>query len=241
MKRGGRLPDDQAEIAFSDVFVEQMESHTPTEQVDVLADVVGLCTDPAGKHPLSKALAGWNTLAVLSGTKRVVYRVAELDGVGLIEVLCIGPRSANEVYDIAVGLIGSGALSDDEATQLWEALSLLDVVAESVGLDGWDYRPPPAPDGMIRAAVASGLLTEDVASLLSLDELEAAMAGGWSSTGADPIAALSAALRRARGNVTFPGDAVVYDRAKDRCGAVMPRAQARCIRVAGHPGAHRAR
>lgn len=241
MKRGGRLPDDQAEIAFSDVFVEQMESHTAAEQVEVLADVVGLCTDPAGKHPLSKALAGWNTLAVLSGTKRVVYRVAEIAGVGLVEVLCIGPKSDNEVYDIALGLVESGALRDDEVTQLWEALSLLDVVAESVGLDGWDYRPPPAPEGMVRAVVASGLLTEHVASLLSRDELEAAMEGGWSSSGADPIAALNAALLRARGNVTFPGDTVVPDRAKDRCGAVMPRAQARCIRVAGHPGAHRAR
>lgn len=241
MKRGGRLPNDQAEIAFSDIFVEQMESHTAAEQVEVLADVVGLCTDPAGKHPLSKALAGWNTLAVLSGKRRVVYRVAEIDSVGLIEVLCIGPKSANEVYDIAVGLVESGALSDDDATQLWEALSLLDVVAESVGLDGWDYRPPPAPEGMVRAAVASGLLTEEVASLLSHDELEAAMEGGWSSTGADPIAALAAALTRARGNIAFPGDTVVHDRTKDRCGAIMPRAQARCIRVAGHPGAHRAR
>ena len=241
MKRGGRLPDDQAEIAFSDVFVEQLENHTAAEQVDVLADVVGLCTDPAGKHPLSKALAGWNTLAVLSGRKRVVYRGAEFDNVGLIEVLCIGPKSANEVYDIAVGLVESGALSDDEVTQLWEALSLLDLVAESVGLDGWDYRPPPAPEGMVRAAVASGLLTEDVASLLSLDELEAAMEGGWSSTGADPIAALNAALRRARGNITFPGDTVVHGRAKDRCGAIMPRAQVRCIRVLGCSGAHRDR
>lgn len=241
MKRGGRLPGGQAEVAFSDVFVEQMESHTSAEQIDVLTDVVALCTSPAGKHPLSKALAGWNTLAVLSNKKRVVYRVAQIENVGLIEVLCIGPRSLNEVYDIARGLVESGALTDDEATQLWEALSLLDVVAEAVGLDGWDYRPPPAPDGMVRAAVASGLLSEDIASLLSIDELEAAMEGGWSSSGADPIAALHAALARARGNVNFPGDAVVFDRAKDRCGVIMPRAQVRCIRVAGHPGAHRAK
>jgi len=240
VKRGGRLPDDQAEIAFSDIFVEQMESHSAADQVEVLSDVVGLCVDPAGKHPLSKGLAGWNTLGVLSGKKRVVYRVAEVDGVGLIEVLCIGPKSADEVYDIALALVESGALSGDDVTQLWEALGLLEVVAEAVGLDGWDSRPPPAPEGMVRAAVAAGLFTEDVASLLSRDELEVAMERGWSPSGADPSAALRAALERARGSVTFPGDRVVYDRAKDRCGAEMPRSQARCIRVAGHPGAHRA-
>lgn len=239
MKRGGRLPDDQAEIAFSDVFVEQMEGHTSAEQVAVLADVAGLCENPSGKHPLSKALAGWNTLSVLAGNKRVVYRVSEIDGVGLIEVLCIGPRSDDVVSDIAMGLVESGALSGDEVTQLWDALGLLEVTAEAVGLDGWDYRPPPAPKGMIRAAVSAGLLDADVAALLSRDELEAAMAGGWSSSGADPSAALRAALERARGNAVFPGDRVIHNRAKDRCGDEMPRAKDRCIRVVGHPGAHR--
>lgn len=76
-------------------------------------------------------------------------------------------------------------MSDHEVTRLWEALSLFDVVAEAVGLGGWDHRPPPAPDGMVRA---------------------------------DPVAAPSVALTRARGNVTFPGDTVVHDRA--RTGAV---------------------
>lgn len=82
-----------------------------------------------------------------------------------------------------------------ELTDLWDAPAVLDVVAESVGLDGWDFQPPPAPVGMTKAAVAAGLIDEPVA-----------------------------ASRRGK-----------------RCGVVMPRAQARCIRRAGHPGPHRAR
>ena len=76
--------------------------------------------------------------------------------VGLIEVLCIGPRRDSEIYDMAVGIANSGLLADDEVTKLWEALALLDVAVESVGLEGWDYRPAPALEGLRRAAVAAG-------------------------------------------------------------------------------------
>ena len=241
MKRGDRLPGDQAGIVFSDRVIEQLDDLTSTQRIDVVAEIVRLCGDPAGKHPLSKALAGWNTTDVLQGDKRVVYKVSERDDVGLIEVLCLGPRSDSEVYDVAVALVESEILSAEDVTQIWQALHLLDVVAEKVGLDGWDFRPPPAPEGMIRAAVSSGLLSEEVARLLSKDEVQAAMERGWNAQGADPMAALRAALERARTNVEFRDPAAIIEgRADDRCDALMPRTQRRCIRRAGHPGAHRA-
>ena len=92
---------------------------------------------------------------------------------------------------------------------------------------------------MVRAAVGAGLLSADLASLLSKDELEAAMAGGWSEVGADPDLALQAAIKRARGGYPALSDRVIRDRAIDRCGALMPRAQTRCIRRKDHPGPHR--
>ena len=136
----------------------------------------------------------------------------------------------------------SGALTAEEVTQLWDALSLVEVIAEDVGLDGWDYRPPPAPDGMVKAAVASGLLDAETAALLSKDELEAAMDKGWGDDGkVDSARALRAALERARGRVDYPRPAPIHNRAKDRCGSLMPRAGTRCIRINGHPGPHRSR
>ncbi len=50
-------------------------------------------------------------------------------------------------------LIATGRLTDEEATQIWEALILLDLVADRAGLDGWDCRPPAAPPEMVKAAV----------------------------------------------------------------------------------------
>lgn len=245
MRRGERFPDDQAEVVFADAFVDQLGSLNESERERVLADVVRLCSEPAGKHPLAAPLGGWNTLEVSNGHRRVVYKASVVDGTGLIEVLCLGPRSDNEVYDMAVGLVVAGLLEPDEITDLWDALAVLDVVAESVGLDGWDYRPPPAPEGMVRAAVAAGLIDESVAAVLSKHELEAAMADGWGPAGPDPHAALIAALEAARhrGRLARVLDVeqVLGSRMADRCGAVMPRAGARCIRRAGHPGPHRAR
>lgn len=242
MRRGQRLPDDQAEVVFSDVFVEQIAELHPDEQVEVLAAAVRLCDDPAGKHPLKPPLQGWNTEDVLAGESRMIYHAGEVDGVGVIDVLCLGPRSDNKIYDMAKGLVRTGLLTDDEVTFLWEALAVLDVVAEEVGLDGWDFRPEPAPEGMRLAAIRSGLLTEDQASLLSKDEIEAAMAAGWADGTPDPRAALAAALERARDRSHAPADIdeVLSGRAEGRCGAAMPRAGASCIRKQGHPGPHRA-
>ena len=244
MKPGGRFPDDQAEIVFSDVFVEQIEACTSTERLEIMTTMVALCSDPGGSHTLSarkndRTLVGWNTVAVVEKTKRVVYRVDE--SAASIYVLCVGPRRNDEVYDLATSLASSGLLTDEEVTQLWEALSLLDVAAESVGLDGWDYLPEAAPDGQQRAAVAAGLLSESMAALLSKDEISAALEHGWGDSGPDKTKALLAALQRARGGTHFDSaDWVMTSRQEDRCGKQMPRAGRKCIRKVGHPGPHRA-
>ena len=244
MKPGGKLPDDQAEIVFSDWFADQLEHLPETERVNILGQVVDLCEDPGGTHTLSargrdRVLVGWNTLEVSERERRVVYHV-DVAGASIF-VLCLGPRRGSEVYDMATALADSGALTEAETTQLWDALSLFDVLAEDLGLDGWDYAPSPAPEGMRRAAVAAGVLEEALATLLSRDELQAAMEHGWAQNGPDPAAALHAALQRARGNANFDSaEWVVRRRAEGRCGALMPRAGVACIRRTGHPGPHRA-
>lgn len=245
MRRGERFPADAAELDLTDVFVEQMVDLTTPQREDVLVDLVRLCAAPGGKHPLRAPLAGWNTLEVLEGHHRVVYRASVVDGVGLIDVLCLGPRTDSEVYDMAIALRDAGVLSEEELTSLWEALAILDVVAEQVGLDGWDFLPEPAPEGMRRAAVASGLLDEETASTLSRDELEAAMTAGSGPSGPDPAAALVAALERARSRAAplTPDEAaaIIAARSQHRCGVILPRAQRPCVRRSGHPGPHRSR
>ena len=201
MRRTERFPNNQAEIVFSDIFVEQLEALNEHERLDVLGAVIALCANPAGKHPLRAPLAGWNTLAVLNSERRVVYKGSLVRGVGLIEVLCLGPRRNQEVYDMAHAVAITGRLTDEEVIQLWVALALLDVVVEHVGLDGWDYRPEPANTGLRKTAVRSGLLDADTAAVLSKDEVLAAMQHGWGTKGADPIKALRAALERARDSV----------------------------------------
>ena len=241
MRRGSHLPQSQAEVTFSDVFVGQLTDFSTHEQEVILGDLVGLCETPWGKHPLSTPLDGWNTEEVLGRRFRVVYKAGVIDSVGSIEVLCIGPRSNDEVYDMASGLVSSGILTKDEITSLWNALAILDVVAENAGLDGWDYRPQPAPVGMQKAAVAARLLSPEQASVLSKDELEAAMTAGWSDGEPDPLAALHAALERARGRSAPPvlPHEVLASRRADRCGDILPRAQRPCVRREGHPGPHR--
>ena len=245
MRRGERLPHDQAQIVFCDPFVAYLEDAlTPSQRASVVVDIVALCSSPAGRHPLSSqgGLAGWNTVSVLGGEHRVVFASRIVNGVGLIEVLCAGPRRASAVYDLAAHLVATGLLADDEVIEIWQSLILLDIVAEAVGLDGWDYRPPPAPEGLIRAAVTSGLLDEATARLLSTDEITEAMTHGWNDAGPDPVAALRAAVARARAGVD-PGDLTRFltSRAADRCDALLPRVGARCIRRSDHPGPHRAR
>lgn len=250
MQAGQKFPDDQAFILFNDAFVESLESLTPQQRIDVVAEILTLCENPVGNHPLSNRpgqnLAGWNTLDVLQKEYRVVFasRVEEVVGqlVGHIEVLVLGPRKDDVVYDMAEALRSTGRLTEEELTEIWEALALLDTVAEDVGLDGWDYRPEPAPSGLIKAAVAAGVLDELTASVLTKDEINAAMEHGWDETGAlDPTGALVAALRRARNGVEALNlTRIVANRGKPRCDAVMKRTLKRCIRRKEHSGPHRA-
>lgn len=241
MRSGERFPADQAEIVFSDVFVEQIEALSPAQAEDVLVDVLRLCTNPAGSHPLHAPLTGWNTLETLSRKQRVVYHARLVDGVGTIDVLALGPRSDSEVYDTVRALLAAGLLTDETVTQIWNALTLLDVAAESIGLDDWDYLPPAAPDGMRKAAVASGVLPEDVAVLLSKDELEAALEAAWGTDGTiDTKRAITAAITRHRTAPSQSATRIMESRKQPRCSAFMPRAKRACIRRQGHPGPHRA-
>lgn len=245
MRHGARLPGDAAEVILSDVLVEQLVALDAAAREDILVELARLCEDPGGRHPLRAPLAGWNTVDVLGAQQRIVYRARVVDNVGLIEALCLGPRTDEEIYDTAIALRDSGILTEPELADLWESLAILDVVAEHVGLDGWDFRPGPAPEGMRRAAVAAGLLDPTTAALLSRDEIEAAMSAGWGPHGPRPAAALVAALERARArSVPLDADeaaAILATRAEDRCGALLPRVQRYCIRRAGHPGPHRSR
>ncbi len=250
MRHGESFPDDQAYVLFNDAFIESVEPLTVAERESLIADVLALCRNPAGLHPLSnkggQKLAGWNTLDVLRKEYRVVFtsRIDVVDGhqVGMIEVLVAGPRRAEAAYDMAEALRRSGRISDEQMTEVWQALALLDTVAEQVGLDGWDYRPEPAPSGMVRAAVVAGILDDATARSLSKDEIEAAMANGWNDQGdPDPVAALSAAMRRARCGVEALNlTRIMQGRDEPRCGATLPRTGQPCIRRHGHPGAHRA-
>ena len=250
MQQGASFPNGQAYIDLTDAFVESIADLHPDQQVEILAEVVALCGNPAGNHTLSnrdnQRLAGFNTIDVLSKQYRVVFTSAneEIDGqkVGQIRVLVAGPRRADAVYDTAEALRRSGRFTDEEMQEVWEALALLDVVAEDVGLDGWDYRPEPAPEGLIRAAVASGVLEEEVARNLSKDEVNAAMAEGWGADGPDPGKALNAAVQRARAGIAaLDLTRLFLARKEPRCGTVMKRTKQECIRRQGHPGAHRAR
>lgn len=249
MPPGETFPDDQAYLFFNDAFVESVEHLTVTERETLLADVVALCRNPGGSHTLSttrgQTLAGWNTVDVLQREYRVVFasRIETVGGeqVGMIEVLVAGPRRASAAYDMAEALRRSGRIGEEQMSEVWEALSLLDAVAEDIGLEGWDYRPEPAPPGMAKAAVAAGILDPETAGALSKDELEAAMESGWDDHGnPDPVSALGAAMRRARTGVeSLDLTRIMSERKEPRCGVVLPRSQKTCVRRHGHPGPHR--
>lgn len=247
MRVGDSLPGDQAEVTFTTEAEEWIASHVEESQWDeFLDDVVALFTQPWGKHPLSNRhasdqLAGLNTTATLRGAYRIVFRSAiSPEGTGLIEILAIGPRSNNRIYDSVNSLIGSGKLRDDEVQSIWDMLALYETTAEKHGLELWDYQPDPAPPGLIRSAVALGVLSHDLAELLSVDEINAAMSDAWDpETGdLDPARAHRAALTRVAGSAD--PERIFAVRQEPRCEAYMPRAEKPCVRRRGHPGAHRA-
>ena len=247
MRDGERFPEDQAEVVLSTEAVEWIAEHVEESRWDeVLDDILALFTQPAGKHPLSNRggtdrLAGLNTTATLGADCRIVFRSSvSSEGTGLIEIIALGKRSDNRIYDAVNALITSGKLTEDEAQSVWEMLALYETTAEKHGLELWDYRPEPAPPGLIRSAVASGALPLEIAEQLTKDEINEALTHAWDPERGepDPARALAAALGRVATSST--PERIMAQRSKPRCGAHMPIADQPCIRVRGHAGAHRA-
>ena len=247
MRVGDHLPDDQAEVVLSTHVEEWIADNIDGAQWDeLLDDITALFAMPWGKLPLSNRnatdqLAGLNTTATLRGNYRIVFRssIASV-GTGLIEIIAIGPRTGNRIYDAVNALVTTGALDEDEVQSIWDMLELYKRTAEKHGLELWDYRPDPAPVGLVKSAVAIGALPQEIAEVLSADELNAAIANAWDpDTGElDPSRALRAALERVAGS--SDPERIVSLREEPRCGAFMPRAKAPCVRRRGHAGAHRA-
>jgi hypothetical protein len=244
LRPGERFPGDQAEVSFTEESIDWLiENVTATEREAVFDTICMLFSSPDGKHRLSNQtrtnLVGFNTVEACQRTYRIIYRANVRDGVGLIEVVTIGLRRDNDVYSMAGDLIRSGKLTESEQTQIWDALRFLGETKERFGLEEWDYLEDDAPIGLVKSAVAAGVLDEDFARRLSKSELNAAMAGAFSTGVLDTEAAIQAAMERIATSAT--PDRVFTSRQADRCGLCMPVARAACIRVSGHPGAHRAR
>lgn len=247
MRDGERLPGDQAEVVLTSEAVDWIADNVEQSHWDeVLDDITALFAQPAGKHPLSNRsaadrLAGLNTTATLSGHYRIVFRSSvSADGTGLLQILALGPRSDNRIYDAVNALVASGKLTEDEAQSIWDMIALYDQTAEKYGLELWDFRPEPAPEGLIKAAVLSGALPRDFAEQLTKDEINEAIANAWDpETGEpDPDRALEAALGRIASSST--PERIIAQRSEPRCGAQMPIAGKPCIRIRAHAGAHRA-
>lgn len=242
MRPGERLPDDQAEVVFTEQSIEWLiETVTAAEREEVFDTIVHLFTSPSGKHRLSSRgatdLVGFNTVEACQRAYRIIYRARADDGVGTIEIIAIGLRRDGEVYAEAHDLIHSGKLTEQEQTQIWDALRLVDETKERLGLEQWDYFEDSAPEGLIKAAVAGDIVDEDVARMLTKGELNAAIEAAWAGGALDREAALAAAMRRVASSAT--PDRVFTSRRDPRCGARMPLAGTTCIRRRGHAGAHR--
>ncbi|WP_293698864.1 hypothetical protein [uncultured Agrococcus sp.] len=246
MQTGEHFPHDQAEVVFSDAAVEWLVAHEDEFDTDqLLDDVADLMRRPWGKKPLANradtpGLAGYNTAEAEHRNLRIVFRSTVSDGVGQIQIITIGKRDNNRVYEIASDLVASGKLSAEEEWQIWELLRSISLQREILGLEEWEYQPPPAPEGMVKSVVAAGILDEVTASKLSIEELNAAMAAAWDDDGTVNVQrALEAAFSRVARSSS--PDRILRTRAEQRCDAYMPRAKEHCIRREGHPGAHRSK
>lgn len=236
------LPHNQAEVVFTEHSIDWLIEHvTASQREHVFDTIVDLFRAPQGKHALSHQnktnLVGFNTVEAAQREFRIVYRVSIINNTGLIEIITIGQRRDGEVYAEAHDLIHSGKLTEAEQTQIWDALILVNETKSRIGLEGWDYSEEPAPEGLIKAAVAAGVITEDTAKLLSKNELVAAMAAAWATGTLDPAAGLAAAFDRVATSTT--PDRILASRKEARCGAMMPKLGVPCIRQQGHAGAHR--
>ena len=236
------LPQQQAEVVFTEESIDWLiENVVAPQRENVMDTIVSLFAAPQGKYPLSNQnktnLVGFNTVEAAQREFRIIYRVSVREGVGLIEVITIGHRRDDEVYVYAHDLIQSGKLSEAEQTQIWDALTLIDDTKARVGLEDWDYKEEPAPERLIKSAVAAGALDEDFARILSKDEIVVAMSAAWVNGEVNHEAAIAAALGRIATS-TRP-DRILASRREPRCGAIMPKLKTPCIRVKGHAGAHR--
>lgn len=176
--------EQQAEVVLTEENIDCLIENVVTSQRENVIDtIVSLFAAPQGEHPLSNQnktnLVGFNTVEVAQREFRIIYRVSVREGVGLIEVITIGHRRDDEVYVYAHDLIQSGKLSEAEQTQIWDALTLIDDTKARVGLEDWDYKEEPAPEGLIKPAVVAGALDEDFARILSKDEIVVAMSAAW--------------------------------------------------------------
>lgn len=244
MQPGERFPENQAEVTFTAESIDWLSAHVNLSERETVFDTIaGLFASPSGKHRLSNHgstnLVGFNTVEACQRAYRIIFRAKTHDGVGAIEIITIGLRRDDDVYAEAHDLIHSGKLTEAEQTQIWDALKLLQETKERLGLEEWDYFEEPAPVGMVKAAVAAGILDEDIARRLTQSELTAAMAAAWESGELDTHAALAAAMERVATSAT--PDRVLTSRRSPRCGVWMPMANALCIRAKEHAGAHRAR
>ena len=137
------------------------------------------------------------------------------------------------MYTIASALIESGILDQNEVTQIWDSLALLDAAAEDAGLDGWDYSPAPAPPWLIAAATQAGLPVDQLEHM-SREEVETAMELVCKTE--QPTTAVSEAVQRANRTLTRRPPPPLQTRGDSRCRKYMPRQRQTCIRRAGHPG-----
>ncbi len=233
VRAGARFPDDQAEVVFSDPFVEQLADLDVDVAKDVLAKIVRLCENPSGKHPLSAGLAGLNTIEVDHKRMRCIYRAtiaAKPGETSLIEVLCVGMRRDNEAYEKGQQLFDAGVIDEDELNQIWDALGLLDVAAHRIGLDDWDHAPEPAEPHMVELVVQLGIADRSLAQVLSHREIDQLLRS-WHES--DPI---QATLGQIGLDTAITPTELIEKRDSARCGKLMPRAKAHCIRIRGHNG-----
>ncbi len=243
MQPGENFPDDQAEVTFTEESIDWLAGNVNSAEREMVFDtIVGLFANPSGKHRLSNQnktnLVGFNTVEAAQRTYRIIYRARTQNGVGLIGIITIGFRRDNDVYGEAHDLVASGKLTEAEQTQIWDVLRFLEETKERLGLEEWDYKEEAAPVGLVKAAVAAGIMDEEFASLLSQSELTAALAAAFETGQLDRAAALSAAMTRVASSAN--PDRVFQSRQTPRCGVIMPVAGKPCIRAEGHAGAHRA-
>lgn len=162
VRGGDHRPGDQAELVLSSHVEEWIADNVDQAQWDeLLDDIVVLVTMPWVKHPLSHQTAtdqpaGLNTTATLHGDYRIDFRATITPhDTGLIEIIAIGPRTGNRIYDAVNALMASGALDADEMQSIGDMLTLYENTPKSMASNcgttvrilhrpGWSSPPLPS-------------------------------------------------------------------------------------------------